>query len=184
MKNKGFTLIELLVVVLIIGVLAAIALPKYQKAVEKSKATQALSIMKSFAQAIRAYYLANGKIPKSFDVLDVSLVGWTGHTRWDQNNANTPTISNGDWSLQLYENSSGNLNLYCGRISGKYRGGGFYVPAVNIIGSSTRDSNKIYCVEKRSKGITLKGDPGDYCVKLFNATLEPGTASFDVYTMS
>ena len=46
MKNKAFTLIELLVVVLIIGILAAIALPKYEKAVEKSRAAEAVQILK------------------------------------------------------------------------------------------------------------------------------------------
>lgn len=45
-NNKGFTLIEIMVTVLIIGILAAIALPQYNRAVEKSKVSQALITLK------------------------------------------------------------------------------------------------------------------------------------------
>ncbi len=62
MKNnkRGFTLIEVLVVVLIIGVLAAVAVPQYQKAVTKARLTEWVTTVKALSQAIDLYVLENG----------------------------------------------------------------------------------------------------------------------------
>ncbi len=75
--KKGFTLIELLVVVLIIGILSAIALPQYQRAVLKSRAAEGLLQGKTLLEAMKLYYLANGEYTKNLEELDVQMPeGW------------------------------------------------------------------------------------------------------------
>jgi prepilin-type N-terminal cleavage/methylation domain-containing protein len=73
LNNAAFTLIELLVVVLIIGILAAIALPQYQKAVLKSRLTNTMPMLAALHQANQLYYLVHGEYTTDFNKLDVTI---------------------------------------------------------------------------------------------------------------
>lgn len=105
MNKKGFTLIELLVVVLIIGILAAIALPQYLKAVEKSRASEALSILGSFAAAADRARLASGNntAPSSVDELDIDFADKNGNkatgNNWDSKFFNFAIYGGGSYGI-------------------------------------------------------------------------------------
>ncbi|MDD5304185.1 MAG: prepilin-type N-terminal cleavage/methylation domain-containing protein [Elusimicrobia bacterium] len=90
--QAGFTLIELLVVVLIIGILAAIAVPQYFKVVEKGRFAEATTCFSTLKGAQERYFLKNNTYAGSTALLDTTcgagkafaapgLVGgatWTG----------------------------------------------------------------------------------------------------------
>lgn len=74
-RRSGFTLLELLVTVLILGILSSIALPNYNKSVEKARATEAMNMIKSANDAVYAYAAERNKCPASFEKILVSIPG-------------------------------------------------------------------------------------------------------------
>lgn len=113
MHQKGFTLIEFLVVVLIIGILAAIALPQYKKAVTKSKALQLQTLLAKVADAGEVYFLANGRWPTSLDDLDVD----TGL----QDAGSTTTCGKDLVARSVKKGKDFEITLYTGGIGQHYR---------------------------------------------------------------
>lgn len=113
--KKGFTLIELLIVMIIISTLATIALPKYQRALERGRALEGLRNARYAADYANAKYLATGEYPTSLPNTDQIKSRFF----------NPPTISttvvtverkNGSWNYQflVQSNSEGNIeSIYC-----------------------------------------------------------------------
>ena len=111
--TQGFTLIELLVVVLIIGVLASIAVPQYQRAVDKARATEAVVQGRALQNALILHYQSTGEfVPADLEVLPWEMpeklqwvyVSGTGfYTR-------TPQKSGAYFEIARYHANSYNLD--------------------------------------------------------------------------
>ena len=77
MKKQAFTLIELLVVVLIIGILAAVAVPQYKRVITRAHNREAILALRTAGRGIELYNLANGPLSseytRDFSKLDVEI---------------------------------------------------------------------------------------------------------------
>ena len=74
-SKKGFTLIELMVVVLIVGILAAVAIPILRGRIDAAKWSEGKAMMGSIATAIRAYHAEHGPTGTAPDALGVGITG-------------------------------------------------------------------------------------------------------------
>ena len=165
--KKGFTLIELLVVVLIIGILAAIALPQYQKAVWKSRSAELISMVKATDTAYKAYVLTNSNRLSSFDELDISFDSLTRATALAQSFGMLDGYVKGNNEVYIGVNDIG-LTI-AAFATGPYAMSGFAKwanPEAYYTTNDTTglDSDTLYCYEY---GETSTG----FCEKLQHGTL-------------
>ena len=163
--KKAFTLIELLVVVLIIGILAAVAVPQYQKAVEKSRAIQAIALLSTLYQTAETYYLANGNWPLSIQKLDVAM----------------PFNNNDEW-IAWMESSNTVWGVGFTHKAGKYAGTAFGKYKKHFVNSIPKDTN--LCMEfRKDHTFNFEGKRGSYCIQILGGTEVYSDSAIGVYRL-
>ena len=170
LNGLGFTLIELLVVVLIIGILAAIALPQYKKAVWKARAAELQMLTKNLMTAHAAYSMTTGGRPQTFDVLDLGFACTQDAALAASYGFSDACVKDNKYALALVDKSSAALFL-----EGPYAGAGFMGAATEQVNCLPAKIGRVYCVELGS------GEIG-FCEKLMKGT-SIGTCAQGPYTL-
>ena len=132
-KNAAFTLIELLVVVLIVGILAAMALPEYKMAVAKARVTELLPLLDSIRKSQEVYYMANGRYRSKWEDLGLEIGGISSVRECTTSGITTTCFNFNGYTCYVLSHGG---SAYCS-------GGGSSLPEIGI--NMTNGSNwKIY----------------------------------------
>lgn len=174
---RAFTLIELLVVVLIIGILAAVAVPQYQKVVVKSKNAEMKQVVKAIADAERVYFLANGQYAANFNELDIDLPLTPVKTSAGNGVGRCNTRVNGVDSARLGEDyyvalntdaTNSYFNVVAYWSTGSYQCAGFGIEFDTVV-KKAGEHQKLHCREATATSLYKAGED-NFCKKIEKGT--------------
>ena len=148
-NKKGFSLMELMVAVIIIGILAAIAMPYYQDHVEREKSALGISSLRMFADSLERYMaLHNETVPTDLSLLDLDII-----------KESTTTYNDGNFIYSVVTSASdGNSYIKASRITGDYTLGYALGNDENNTADLVCSSSGTYCKDKLNmncSGVTL-----------------------------
>ncbi|MFT5121935.1 MAG: general secretion pathway protein G [Kiritimatiellia bacterium] len=101
---RGFTLVEVLLVIVIIGILAAIAVPNFAGKTDKARVASAKSQIKNLASAVDIFEVDTGTYPSTLQ----GLITNPGVNSWDGPYMKGNSIPNDPWGVPYQYSSSGN----------------------------------------------------------------------------
>lgn len=184
---KGFTLVELLVVMLIIAVLVSSAYMSYEKAVERSRAAEAISLLRSLYEAEIHFFVSHGRFAGSFDSLSFSFKGKKVTCKQNNNSPcwgyyNSEGILGRDWSVELEKGKNPSISV--GRLRGPYAGAGFFIQLQRKDGIQY-PLEEVACVENKSgKYKYKKKKEGSYCVDIMDGTFYSQSGASRKYSIA
>lgn len=120
-ENRAFTLMELMFAIVIIGVLAALALPRFSRTIEKSRIAEAVNILETLRNAQEAYNLEYGAYTDTLGDLDVTIP--------PSRNFNAPALATADPIASIERNAGGYRYTLTIDADGTVRCGGTVNPA-------------------------------------------------------